>query len=53
MEEREKIKEELERLREEIHRHDYLYYVLAEPGISDREYDLLMKRLEELEARYP
>lgn len=51
--EREAIREEIERLRAEIHRHDYLYYVLAQPEISDREYDHLMRRLQDLEARYP
>ncbi len=48
-----KIKEEIERLRREIRRHDYLYYVLAQPEITDYEYDMLMKRLEELERQYP
>ncbi len=48
-----KIREEIERLRREIRRHDYLYYVLAQPEITDYEYDQLMKRLEELERQYP
>ena len=51
--EKEKVREEIERLRREIRRHDYLYYVLAQPEISDYEYDMLMKRLEELEKQYP
>ncbi len=51
--EKEKAKQEIERLRREINRHDYLYYVLAQPEISDYEYDMLMKRLEELEKKYP
>jgi len=51
--EKEKIREEIERLRREIRHHDYLYYVLAQPEISDYEYDMLMKRLEELEKQYP
>ncbi len=51
--EKEKVKREIERLRREINRHDYLYYVLAQPEISDYEYDMLMKRLEELEQQYP
>ncbi|RMF61932.1 MAG: NAD-dependent DNA ligase LigA [Calditrichaeota bacterium] len=50
---REKAREEIERLRKEIQRHDYLYYVLAKPEISDYEYDMLMKRLEELERQFP
>ena len=53
MDDREKARQEIERLRREIRRHDYLYYVLAQPEISDYEYDMLMKRLEELERQYP
>lgn len=44
---------EIEKLRTEIRRHDYLYYVLAQPEISDTEYDKLMKRLKELEEKNP
>ena len=44
---------EIEGLREEIGRHNYRYYVLDSPLISDGEYDRLMRRLEELEARFP
>jgi len=40
-------------LREEIRRHDYAYYVLAEPVISDREYDRLFAELKQLEAEHP
>ncbi|MDD5553935.1 MAG: NAD-dependent DNA ligase LigA [Candidatus Omnitrophica bacterium] len=47
------IKQEIEKLREDIRRHDYLYYVLSRPEISDKEYDDLMKRLKELEEKYP
>ena len=43
---------EIRRLREEINRHDYLYYVKAQPEISDYEYDKLMKKLEELEKEW-
>ncbi len=43
----------IEELRELIHEHDYRYYVLNEPTISDREYDLLMQELIELENKYP
>jgi DNA ligase (NAD+) len=42
-------KTELQTLRREIQRHDYLYYVLAQPEISDYEYDQLYKKLEKLE----
>ncbi len=45
--------EEVERLREEIEYHNYRYYVLADPVITDEEYDRLMKRLMELEKKYP
>ena len=40
-------------LRQQIRRHDYLYYVLARPDISDREYDRLYAELERLEKRFP
>ena len=40
-------------LREEIHHHDYLYYVEARPEVSDAEYDALMRELRELEASFP
>ncbi|MEJ2535620.1 MAG: NAD-dependent DNA ligase LigA, partial [Calditrichia bacterium] len=43
---------EIRRLREEINRHDYLYYVKTQPEISDYEYDMLMKKLEELEKQW-
>ena len=44
---------QIERLREEIRRHDELYYVGNAPEISDREYDLLMENLQKLEAEHP
>ena len=47
------VRKEIERLREQIRHHDYLYYVLAQPEISDKEYDDLMRRLKDLEDRYP
>jgi len=40
-------------LREEIARHDYAYYVQAQPIISDHEYDKLFRELQELERRFP
>ena len=43
----------IDRLRTEIHEHDYRYYVLAEPTISDEKYDALMRDLRELEERFP
>ncbi|MEW6533614.1 MAG: NAD-dependent DNA ligase LigA [Thermodesulfobacteriota bacterium] len=44
---------DIQELREEIRRHDHLYYVLDKPEISDAEYDRLFRKLEELEAQYP
>jgi DNA ligase (NAD+) len=41
------------RLREEIRRHEHLYYVLGRPEISDREYDALERELRDIEARFP
>jgi DNA ligase (NAD+) len=48
-----KIQERIEELREKIRLHDYNYYVLAEPVISDPDYDLLMKELINLENENP
>ncbi len=45
--------QELEALREEIRSHNYRYYVLNDPVISDYEYDQLMKELREIEAEHP
>jgi DNA ligase (NAD+) len=47
------IKKKIEELREIIREHDYRYYVLTEPSISDYEYDKLLKELERLEAENP
>ncbi len=44
---------EAKKLREKINDADYKYYVLAQPDIDDYEYDMLMKRLIELEKEYP
>lgn len=49
----EKIKKELERLRSQIRHHDHCYYVMNQPEISDKGYDDLMKRLKDLEEKYP
>lgn len=46
-------KKKIEKLRKEIHHHDYLYYVLDRPEISDAEYDRLFRQLEELEKQFP
>ena len=48
-----KLIEEVEDLRETLHRHEYLYYVLDQPEISDAEYDALINRLKDLESQHP
>ncbi|MDH3256638.1 MAG: NAD-dependent DNA ligase LigA, partial [Nitrospinota bacterium] len=45
--------QKIEQLRKDILRHDHLYYVKDQPGISDREYDRLMEQLKQLEAKHP
>jgi len=45
--------EEISGLREEIRKHEHLYYVLDQPEISDAEFDRLMLRLQSLEAQHP
>jgi DNA ligase (NAD+) len=47
------IEKEIDQLREQIRYHEHRYYVLDDPEISDREFDLLMKRLQDLEAEHP
>ncbi len=47
------VQERLEQLRAEIRRHEYLYYVLDQPEISDAEFDGLMRQLRELEQAHP
>lgn len=49
----EQDKERIERLRDELHRHNHNYYILNRPEISDREFDMMMKELEALEASHP
>ncbi len=46
-------KEKIAKLKAEIDRHNYLYYVLDSPEIGDAEYDQLMTELKKLEERYP
>jgi DNA ligase (NAD+) len=45
--------EQIEKLRDELRRHEHLYHVLDTPEISDAEYDALMNRLKRLEAEHP
>lgn len=46
-------KQQIERLRDELNRHNYNYYVLNSPEISDRDFDMMMKELEQLEKEHP
>lgn len=47
------IKKSIHALRDEIRRHDELYYLQENPEISDREYDALIEKLRELETKHP
>ncbi|WP_412985441.1 NAD-dependent DNA ligase LigA [Pontimicrobium sp. IMCC45349] len=47
------IKEQIEALREELRQHNYNYYTLDNPTISDYEFDMKLKDLQELEAKHP
>jgi DNA ligase (NAD+) len=49
----EAIKKRVEKLREEIEYHNYRYYILDQPEISDAQYDRLMRELQKLEEQYP
>ncbi len=46
-------KKRIEKLREELHFHNYRYYVLDDPVVPDAEYDRLMRELEDLEKQFP
>ena len=46
-------REEIRQLRKELTEHNYRYYVLSSPVISDVDFDQKMRRLQDLEARYP
>jgi len=48
----ENIKHKIENLRQKIRHHDYMYYCLDQPEISDKEYDDLMRQLKELEDKH-
>ncbi|MDE5448378.1 DNA ligase (NAD(+)) LigA [Elizabethkingia meningoseptica] len=47
------IQQKIEELREELHQHNYNYYILDEPSISDFEFDIKLKELQDLEAQHP
>lgn len=49
----ESVKQQIETLRRQLHEHNYNYYVLFQPTITDFEFDRLMRQLMELEAAYP
>lgn len=49
----EEAKSRIESLRKELHRHNNNYYVLNSPEISDKDFDMMMKELEELETQFP
>lgn len=50
---REQARERIDYLTEELNRHNYLYYVLDAPEISDQQYDAMLVELQELERRFP
>jgi DNA ligase (NAD+) len=47
------IKEKIKQLREALHEHNYLYYILDAPKITDFEFDQMLKALQDLELKYP
>ncbi len=47
------VKEKIEQLRKELSQHNYNYYVLDNPTISDYEFDVKLKELQDLEAKHP
>lgn len=47
------VKEKIDQLRADLHRHNYNYYVLNAPEISDKEFDNRMRELQELEKEHP
>lgn len=47
------VRAEAKRLRKEIERHNYLYYVLDDPKLDDSEFDLLFSKLQQLEEQHP
>lgn len=49
----ESVKEKIDRLRQQLDQHNYNYYVLSKPEISDFDFDVMMKELADLEAQYP
>src|ERR1700757_2437320 len=50
---KESVSKRAEELRKELEHHEYLYYVLDQPAISDAEFDALMRELREIEHAHP
>ncbi len=50
---KEEAKQKIEELSQQINEHNYRYYVLSQPVVSDYDYDMMMKELESLEEKYP
>jgi DNA ligase (NAD+) len=50
---REQAQARIEELRRQVEYHNYRYYVLDQPEISDEEYDALFRELQQLEAQFP
>ena len=48
-----RIETQIAKLRDDLRKHNHLYYVFAQPVISDRDYDMMMKELEALETEHP
>ncbi|BDX39288.1 DNA ligase [Tenuifilaceae bacterium CYCD] len=51
--EHEQAHQQIQALRDELNKHNYLYYVLSKPEISDFDFDKLLKQLADLELEYP
>ena len=47
------VKKKIDDLRSKIRYHDWRYYVLSDPEISDREYDSMMRELRDIETQHP
>ncbi|MFZ9027881.1 MAG: DNA ligase LigA-related protein, partial [Crocinitomicaceae bacterium] len=50
---KESVKREIDHLTNELNRHNHLYYVESSPEISDYDFDMLLKKLQELEEKFP
>ena len=53
MEENSNVREQIEQLRMQLHQHNYNYYVLNSPSISDKAFDEMMRKLQDLEKEHP